>query len=143
MSGNNLASFLQKKTYSFFLFKPRFALISIIFLLLSCAKAPIAQRIVFFDNQTVLDSLSRDVVVEAATQATASQGAAVRLVWFAHPEGNFASLALARANVVRAQLIASGIPAERISAIGRSPRPGIDAAAEAQRVLIEIVGTQP
>ncbi len=127
----------------FFLFISRSAIIFISFFLFSCANAPITQRIVFFDNQAVLDSLSRNVVVEAATQATASQGAAVRLVWFAQPEGNFASLALARADVVRAQLIASGIPAERISTIGRSPRPGIDAAAEAQRVLIEIVGTQP
>jgi hypothetical protein len=128
------------KIYANFLHIRRSISVLIFLLLTSCAEEPIAQRMVFFENTIVLGGLSQDIVTEAATQARANPEAAVKLVWFAQPAGGFAALAQARADAVRAQLIASGIAAQRITTIGKSPRLGIEPAAEAQRVLIEIGG---
>ncbi|WP_372394600.1 OmpA family protein [Azospirillum sp. HJ39] len=95
---------------------------------------------VFFEEQSALDTFARDVTASAANQARANPGATVKLFWFADTGGSLASVAQARADAVRAYLLDAGIPAQRIVIIGREPRGGIDPEVEAQRVLIEIGG---
>ncbi|NHN85392.1 OmpA family protein [Acetobacter musti] len=110
--------------------------------LAGCATGPGRQYVVFFGSgSTALDDSARNVVSEAASWSAKRPGMTVEVEGYARSGKDLSAdelLAIDRAKVVAQELIADGVPANRIV---QKPRPpsNADGVVGSRRVEIELV----